>query len=92
MRPNVCHHRDGITANALTYNAELVTFGYNGQDHWRIMLYRLTILEWSEQIPQRKMLENTLFGIRFRGNEYADVAEQNVTVMASEESGHRYGV
>ena len=69
------------TANALTYNGAEQALVTAGKTTGGTMLYRLDNSEWSEQLPTAKNAGEYTVWYKVQGNaEYADVAEQNVTV------------
>ena len=74
-------------ANAMTYNGaeqELVTAG---KTTGGTMLYRLDDSKWSEQIPTAKNAGEYTVWYKVQGNaEYADVAEQSLTVTAAKKA------
>ena len=75
------------TANALTYNGAEQALVTAGQTTGGTMLYRLGDSEWSEQIPTAKNAGKYTVWYKVQGNaEYADVAEQNVTVTAAKKA------
>ena len=72
------------TANALTYNGSEQALVTAGQTTGGTMLYRLGDSEWSEQLPTAKNAGEYTVWYKVQGNaEYADVAEQNVTVTVA---------
>ena len=72
------------TANALTYNGTEQALVTAGQTTGGTMLYRLGDSEWSEQLPTAKNAGEYTVWYKVQGNaEYADVAEQNVTVTVA---------
>ena len=72
------------TANALTYNGAEQALVTAGKTTGGTMLYRLGDSEWSEQIPTAKNAGEYTVWYKVQGNaEYADVAEQNVTVTVA---------
>ena len=72
------------TANALTYNGAEQALVTAGKTTGGTMLYRLDDSEWSEQIPTAKNAGEYTVWYKVQGNaEYADVAEQNVTVTVA---------
>ena len=72
------------TANALTYNGTEQALVTAGKTTGGTMLYRLDDSEWSEQIPTAKNAGEYTVWYKVQGNaEYADVAEQNVTVTVA---------
>ena len=75
------------TANALTYNGAEQALVTAGKTTGGTMLYRLDDSEWSEQIPTAKNAGKYTVWYKVQGNaEYADVAEQNVTVTVAKKS------
>ena len=75
------------TANALTYNGAEQALVTAGKTTGGTMLYRLDDSEWSEQIPTAKNAGEYTVWYKVQGNaEYADVAEQNVTVTVAKKS------
>ena len=75
------------TANALTYNGAEQALVTAGKTTGGTMLYRLGDSEWSEQIPTAKNAGEYTVWYKVQGNaEYADVAEQNVTVTVAKKS------
>ena len=75
------------TANALTYNGAEQALVTAGQTTGGTMLYRLGDSEWSEHIPTAKNAGEYTVWYKVQGNaEYADVAEQNVTVTAAKKA------
>ena len=72
------------TANALTYNGSEQALVTAGKTTGGTMLYRLDNSEWSEQIPTAKNVGKYTVWYKVQGNaEYADVAEQSLTVTVS---------
>ena len=72
------------TANALTYNGTEQALVTAGKTTGGTMLYRLDNSEWSEQIPTAKNVGEYTVWYKVQGNaEYADVAEQSLTVTVS---------
>ena len=72
------------TATALTYNGTEQALVTAGKTTGGTMLYRLGDSEWSEQIPTAKNAGEYTVWYKVQGNaEYADVAEQNVTVTVA---------
>ena len=72
------------TANALTYNGTEQALVTAGKTTGGTMLYRLDDSEWSEQIPTAKNAGEYTVWYKVHGNaEYADVAEQSLTVTVS---------
>ena len=75
------------TANALTYNGVEQALVTAGKTTGGTMLYRLDNSEWSEQLPTAKNAGEYTVWYKVQGNaEYADVAEQNVTVTVAKKS------
>ena len=75
------------TANALTYNGAEQALVTAGKTTGGTMLYRLDDSEWSEQSPTAKNAGEYTVWYKVQGNaEYADVAEQNVTVTVAKKS------
>ena len=75
------------TANTLTYNGAEQALVTAGKTTGGTMLYRLGDSEWSEQIPTAKNAGEYTVWYKVQGNaEYADVAEQNVTVTVAKKS------
>ena len=75
------------TANAMTYNGSEQALVTAGKTTGGTMLYRLDDSEWSEQIPTAKNAGEYTVWYKVQGNaEYADVAEQNVTVTAAKKA------
>ena len=75
------------TANALTYNGSEQALVTAGKTTGGTMLYRLGDSKWSEQIPTAKNAGEYTVWYKVQGNaEYADVAEQNVTVIAAKKA------
>lgn len=73
------------TANALTYNGAEQALVTAGKTTGGTMLYRLDNSEWSEQIPTAKNVGKYTVWYKVQGNaEYADVAEQSLTVTVSD--------
>ena len=72
------------TANALTYNGAEQALVTAGKTTGGTMLYRLNDSKWSEQIPTAKNVGKYTVWYKVQGNaEYADVAEQSLTVTVS---------
>lgn len=72
------------TANALTYNGTEQALVTAGKTTGGTMLYRLNDSKWSEQIPTAKNVGKYTVWYKVQGNaEYADVAEQSLTVTVS---------
>ena len=75
------------TANALTYNGTEQALVTAGQTTGGTMLYRLGDSEWSEQIPTAKNAGKYTVWYQVQGDaEYADVAEQSLTVTAAKKA------
>ena len=75
------------TVNALTYNGTEQALVTAGKTTGGTMLYRLDDSEWSEQIPTAKKAGKYTVCYKVQGNaEYADVAEQNVTVTVAQKA------
>ena len=75
------------TANALTYNGSEQALVTAGQTTGGTMLYRLGDSKWSEHIPTAKNAGEYTVWYKVQGDaEYADVAEQNVTVTAAKKA------
>ena len=75
------------TANALTYNGTEQALVTAGQTTGGTMLYRLGDSEWSEHIPTAKNAGKYTVWYKVQGDaEYADVAEQSLTVSAAKKS------
>ena len=75
------------TVNTLTYNGAEQALVTAGKTTGGTMLYRLDDSEWSEQIPTAKNAGEYTVWYKVQGNaEYADVAEQNVTVTVAKKS------
>ena len=75
------------TANALTYNGTEQALVTAGQTTGGTMLYRLGDSEWSEQIPTAKNAGEYTVWYKVQGDaEYADVAEQSLTVSAAKKA------
>ena len=69
------------TANALTYNGSEQALVTAGKTTGGTMLYRLGDSKWSEKIPTAKNAGKYTVWYKVQGNtEYADVAEQSLTV------------
>ena len=74
-----------VTANALTYNGTEQALVTAGKTTGGTMLYRLDDSKWSEQIPTAKNVGKYTVWYKVQGNaEYADVAEQSLTVTVSD--------
>ena len=72
------------TANALTYNGAEQALVIAGKTTGGTMLYRLDDSEWSEQLPTAKNAGEYTVWYKVQGDaEYADVAEQSLTVSAA---------
>ena len=75
------------TANALTYNGAEQALVTAGKTTGGTMLYRLGDSEWSEQIPTAKNAGKYTVWYKVQGDaEYADVAEQSLTVSAAKKA------
>lgn len=75
------------TTNALTYNGAEQALVAAGKTTGGTMLYRLDDSEWSEQLPTAKNAGEYTVWYKVQGNaEYANVAEQNVTVTVAKKS------
>ena len=75
------------TANALTYNGTEQALVTAGKTTGGTMLYRLDNSEWSEQIPTAKNAGKYTVWYKVQGNaEYADVAEQSLTVTVAKKA------
>ena len=75
------------TVNTLTYNGAEQALVAAGKTTGGTMLYRLDDSEWSEQIPTAKNAGEYTVWYKVQGNaEYANVAEQNVTVTVAKKS------
>ena len=75
------------TANALTYNGAEQALVTAGQTTGGTMLYRLGDSEWSEQLPTAKNAGKYTVWYQVQGDaEYADVAEQSLTVTAAKKA------
>ena len=75
------------TANALTYNGTEQALVTAGKTTGGTMLYRLDDSEWSEQIPTAKNAGEYTVWYKVQGNaEYADVAEQSLTVTVAKKA------
>ena len=73
------------TANALTYNGTEQALVTAGKTTGGTMLYRLDDSKWSEQLPTAKNAGKYTVWYKVQGNtEYADVAEQSLTVTVSD--------
>ena len=76
-----------LTANALTYNGSEQALVTAGKTTGGTMLYRLGDSEWSEQIPTAKNAGEYTVWYKVQGDaEYADVAEQSLTVTVAKKS------
>ena len=75
------------TANALTYNGAEQALVTAGKTTGGTMLYRLGDSEWSEHIPTAKNAGKYTVWYKVQGDaEYADVAEQSLTVTAAKKA------
>ena len=75
------------TANALTYNGAEQALVTAGKTTGGTMLYRLGDSEWSEHIPTAKNAGKYTVWYKVQGDaEYADVAEQSLTVSAAKKT------
>ena len=75
------------TANALTYNGAEQALVTAGKTTGGTMLYRLGDSEWSEQIPTAKNAGKYTVWYKVQGDaEYADVAEQSLTVSVAKKA------
>ena len=75
------------TVNTLAYNGAEQALVTAGKTTGGTMLYRLDDSEWSEQIPTAKNAGEYTVWYKVQGNaEYADVAEQNVTVTVAKKA------
>ena len=75
------------TANALTYNGSEQALVTAGKTTGGTMLYRLGDSEWSEHIPTAKNAGKYTVWYKVQGDaEYADVAEQSLTVTAAKKA------
>ena len=75
------------TVNTLTYNGAEQALVAAGKTTGGTMLYRLDDSEWSEQLPTTKNAGEYTVWYKVQGNaEYANVAEQNVTVTVAKKS------
>ena len=75
------------TANALTYNGTKQALVTAGKTTGGTMLYRLGDSEWSEQIPTAKNAGEYTVWYKVQGDaEYADVAEQSLTVTVAKKA------
>ena len=72
------------TVNTLAYNGAEQALVTAGKTTGGTMLYRLDDSKWSEQIPTAKNVGKYTVWYKVQGNaEYADVAEQSLTVTVS---------
>ena len=75
------------TVNALTYNGAEQALVTAGKTTGGTMLYRLGDSEWSEQLPTAKNAGEYTVWYKVQGDaEYADVAEQSLTVTAAKKA------
>ena len=75
------------TANALTYNGSEQALVTAGKTTGGTMLYRLGDSKWSEQIPTAKNAGEYTVWYKVQGDaEYADVAEQSLTVTSAKKA------
>ena len=75
------------TINTLTYNGVEQALVTAGRTTGGTMLYRLDGSEWSEQIPTAKNAGEYTVWYKVQGNaEYADVAEQSLTVTVAKKA------
>ena len=75
------------TANAMTYNGSEQALVTAGKTTGGTMFYRLGDSKWSEQIPTAKNAGEYTVWYKVQGDaEYADVAEQSLTVSAAKKS------
>ena len=75
------------TVNTLAYNGAEQALVAAGKTTGGTMLYRLDDSEWSEQLPTAKNAGEYTVWYKVQGNaEYANVAEQNVTVTVAKKS------
>ena len=75
------------TANALTYNGAEQALVTAGKTTGGTMLYRLDGSKWSEQLPTAKNAGKYTVWYKVQGNaEYADVAEQSLTVTVAKKA------
>ncbi len=75
------------TVNTLTYNGAEQALVTAGRTTGGTMLYRLDGSEWSEQIPTAKNAGEYTVWYKVQGNaEYADVAEQSLTVTVAKKA------
>ena len=75
------------TVNTLTYNGAEQALVTAGKTTGGTMLYRLDDSQWSEQIPTAKNAGEYTVWYKVQGDaEYADVAEQSVTVTIAKKA------
>ena len=75
------------TVNTLTYNGAEQDLVTAGRTTGGTMLYRFDGSEWSEQLPTAKNAGEYTVWYKVQGNaEYADVAEQSLTVTVAKKS------
>ena len=75
------------TANALTYNGAKQALVTAGKTTGGTMLYRLDDSKWSEQIPTAKNAKEYTVWYKVQGDaEYADVAEQSLSVTVAKKA------
>lgn len=75
------------TANALTYNGAEQALVTAGKTTGGTMLYRLDDSKWNEQLPTAKNAGKYTVWYKVQGNaEYADVAEQSLTVTVAKKA------
>ena len=75
------------TVNTLAYNGAEQALVTAGKTTGGTMLYRLDDSEWSEQIPTAKNAGEYTVWYKVQGNaEYADVAEQSLTVTVAKKA------
>ena len=75
------------TVNTLTYNGAEQALVTAGKTTGGTMLYRLGDSKWSEQIPTAKNAREYTVWYKVQGNaEYADVAEQSLTVTVAKKA------
>ena len=75
------------TATTLTYNGTEQALIIAGKTTGGTMLYRLDGSKWSEQIPTAKNAREYTVWYKVQGNaEYADVAEQSLTVTVAKKA------
>ena len=73
--------------NTMTYNGAKQALVTAGKTTGGTMLYRLDDSKWSEQIPTAKNAGEYTVWYKVQGNtEYADVAEQSLTVTAAKKA------